>query len=394
MNHFVFSSKLPFSAQDVLAWHQRKGASIRCQPPWDVSDSLLQGCEQHIVSQAEDCSIVTEENKSSRDCNEELIRLFSWRHAALNEDLKLFHRYPQTSLRILLSGSNGFIGSHFKALLEGAGHTVIPLLRGPLVKSETAVYWDPNQGILCKDHFEDFDAVVHLAGESLSNGRWNKKRKEKIFLSRCRDTWLLSQVLCRLYRPPPILIAASAIGFYGDRGQEELTEESRPGNGFLSDLCCKWERATDAIEQRGTRVVHPRFGMVLSRRAGALAKMLMPYKLGLGGRLGSGEQIISWIAIDDAIGALYHMLMEETLFGPVNLVSPTPLAQKLFAEILAKRLHRIAWMPLPKLLLRLIYRDLADEVLLASSCVKPKKLLDSSYLFRHTDLTTALHSVM
>ena len=339
-------------------------------------------------------SIVTEEVKNSSPHDEELIRLFSWRHAALNEDLKLFQRYPQTPLRILLSGSHGLIGSHFKALLEGAGHRVIPLLRGSLVKSEDAVYWDPNRAIVCKEHFEDFDAVVHLAGQSIMAGRWSKKRKEKLFLSRCRDTWLLSQILCRLYRPPPTLITASAIGFYGDRGLEELIEESAPGNGFLADLCSKWEKASDAIEQRGTRVVHSRFGMVLSRRGGALAQMLIPYRLGLGGRLGTGEQIVSWIAIDDAIGALYHILMEERLSGPVNVVSPEPLAQKLFAEMLAKRLHRIAWMPLPKLLLRLIYRDLADELLLASSYVKPKKLLESGYQFRHTDLAAALHSVI
>jgi len=394
VNHFIFSSELPFSARDVLAWHERKGAAIRCLPPWDYPISLLKESEQHILSIAEERSIVTEESKSSRPDQKELIRLFSWRHAALNEDLKLFSRYSQTPLRILLSGSHGLIGSHFKALLEGAGHTVIPLMRGSPIKSETAVYWDPNQGILCKEHFEDFDAIIHLAGENLSSGRWNKKRKEKIFLSRCRDTWLLSQILCRLYRPPRTLITASAIGFYGDRGQEELTEESGPGSGFLSDLCCKWEKATDAIEQRGTRVLHPRFGMVLSRRGGALAQMLMPYKLGLGGRLGSGEQIVSWIAIDDAVGALYHMLMEETLFGPVNVVSPEPLPQKLFAEILAKRLHRIAWMPLPKLLLRLIYSDLADELLLASFSVKPKKLVESGYLFRHSDLATALRTVI
>jgi hypothetical protein len=312
----------------------------------------------------------------------------------LNEDLKLYQQYAQTPLRILLSGSRGLIGSHFKAFLEGAGHTVVSLFRGTPMQNADAVFWNPSQGTLCKEDFENFDVVVHLAGESIASGLWTKKRKETIFLSRCRDTWLLSQVLCRLYRPPRTLIAASAVGFYGNRGQETLTEESGQGTGFMADLCHKWEKATDGIEQRGSRVVRPRFGMVLSSQGGGLAKMLLPYRLGLGGRLGSGEQILSWISIDDTVGALYHMLMEETLCGPVNVVSPMPMPQKIFAETLAKRLHRIAWMPLPKTLLRLVLREFADEVLLASTAAQPKKLLESGYIFRHPDLAIALHYVM
>lgn len=441
MSPFIFSTEFPFPAEAVLAWHQRKGASLRCMPPW--CHSPVDQVKQNILPLGSYGCILTEETE-----RENLIRLFSWRHAALNEDLKLYHRYAQTPLRILLSGSRGLIGSHLKALLEGAGHTVVPLMRGVpthnayrndlknrefgkeapqnshleranIVREQGAsedenfegkptmpktdssshfgtggVFWDPNQGTLCKDDFEDFDAIVHLAGESIAGGRWTKKRKETIFLSRCRDTWLLSQVLCRLYRPPRTLIAASAIGFYGNRGYEALTEESPQGCGFMADLCTKWERATDAIEQRGTRVVRPRFGMVLSSQGGGLAKLLLPYRLGLGGRLGSGEQIVSWIGIDDAVGALYHVLMEEALSGPVNIVSPSPVPQKVFAETLAKRLHRVAWMPLPKVLLRCVLGELADEVLLASTAVQPKKLLESGYAFRHPDLASTLHYVV
>lgn len=356
-------------------------------PPW--CHSPVDQVKQNILPRGSYGCILSEETE-----RENLIRLFSWRHAVLNEDLKLYHRYAQTPLRILLSGSRGLIGSHLKALLEGAGHTVVPLMRGVPTHNTEGVFWDPNQGTLCKDDFEDFDAIVHLAGESIAGGRWTKKRKERIFLSRCRDTWLLSQVLCRLYRPPRTLIAASAIGFYGNRGDEALTEESAQGCGFMADLCTKWERATDAIEQRGTRVVRPRFGMVLSSQGGGLAKLLLPYRLGLGGRLGSGEQIVSWIGIDDAVGALYHVLMEEALSGPVNIVSPSPVPQKVFAETLAKRLHRVAWMPLPKVLLRCVLGELADEVLLASTSVQPKKLLESGYVFRHPDLASTLHYVV
>lgn len=229
-----------------------------------------------------------------------------------------------------------------------------------------------------------------MAGKNIASGLWTKRHKEQIFLSRARDTWLLSQVLCRLYRPPPIVISASAIGFYGNRGLEALTEESGRGIGFMPDLCSKWEQATEAIEQRGSRVVHPRFGMVLGSRGGPLATMLRAYRLGLGGCFGKGAQIVSWIGIDDAIGALYHLLMEERLSGAVNLVAPTPVSQREFSKILAKKLHRPAYLNLPRGVLHFFLRGLADEVLLSSASVAPRKLIQSGYVFRYPDLKTAL----
>ncbi len=252
----------------------------------------------------------------------------------------------------------------------------------------------PMLGRINKADFEGFDAVIHLAGGGIADRRWTKKRKEQLFLSRCRDTWLLSQVLCRLYRPPKTMICASAIGFYGNRGDEELTEESGPGTGFLADLCQKWEEATLAIDNRGTRVVHCRFGAVLGTKGGALKKLLTPYRLGLGGKLGSGNQFFSWIAIDDLVGAAYHCLMNDTLSGPVNFVAPQAVRQREFAKLLAKKLGRPAFCRVPAPLLKLILGEMAEEMLLSSQRVVPKKLLALGYRFRYPDLKAALDHLL
>lgn len=297
---------------------------------------------------------------------------------------------PTEEKRILLSGASGFIGSQLKAFLQQAGHGVFRLVRRQEEAVGDAIFWDPTQGTVRKDDFEGFDAVIHLAGSGIADRRWTKKRKEQLFLSRCRDTWLLSQVLCRLYRPPKTMICASAVGFYGNRADEELTEESGPGKGFLADLCQKWEGATLAIDNRGTRVVHCRFGAVLGAKGGALKKLLTPYRLGLGGKLGSGEQFLSWIAIDDLLGAAYHCLMNENLSGPVNFVAPQAVRQKEFARLLAKKLGRPAFCHAPAWLLKLVLGEMAEEMLLSSQRAVPKKLLASGYRFRYPDLEAAL----
>jgi uncharacterized protein len=293
-------------------------------------------------------------------------------------------------LRILLSGSSGFIGSQLKVYLQDQGHEVICLMRGKGDLVEGAIYWDPLQGLVEKEDFEGFDAVIHLAGAGIADHRWTKKYKEKLFLTRCRDTWLLSQILCRLYRPPRIFIGASAIGYYGNRGEEELTEESSRGKGFLPDLCEKWEKATEAIENRGTRVVHTRFGVVLSAKGGMLRKMLGPFRWGLGGKMGSGYQFVSWIAIDDLLGAIDHCLAKEELSGPVNLVAPQPVRQAEFARLLAKKIGRPAFFHLPAWFLKLVGGQMAKELLLASQKVYPQKLLETGYSFRCPELKMAL----
>jgi uncharacterized protein (TIGR01777 family) len=293
-------------------------------------------------------------------------------------------------LRILLSGSHGLIGSHLLSFLKTAQHEVIRLAR---TQEKGSIYWDPTRDHFQKEGFEGFDAVVHLAGENIGEGRWTQTKKERLFVSRCRDTWLLSQLLSRLEHPPKTVISASAIGFYGDRKDEILTEKSQKGEGFLSDLSEKWEQATCPIENRGVRVIHPRFGAVLSPSGGMLRKLIPPFKMGLGGRIGSGKQIISWIDIQDVVGALNHILMTDSLSGPVNVVAPNPVSQIEFAQVLANRLHRPALLPLPAWLVKVIFGQMGKELLLASTHVKPEKLLQTGYCFRCSHLSDAIRDI-
>jgi uncharacterized protein (TIGR01777 family) len=310
----------------------------------------------------------------------------------MKDDLELIYKYSSAPLKILVSGANGFIGSQLTAFLRLAGHSIMRLVRHKQEMCSDTVYWDPVEGQFSKQDFEGFDAVFHLAGAPIAY-RWTKKYRKKLFTSRCRDTWLLSQVLSRLYSPPKTVISASAIGFYGDC-KEKVTELSSAGEGFLSSLCQQWEMALNAIEQRGCRVVCARFGVVLGAKGGILRQILPLYRLGLGGRIGSGNQYLSWIAIDDAISALYHLLMTESLNKAVNLVTPYPVKQKEFASVLAAKLHRPHFFHLPSSLISLALGDMGKEMLLASSQVYPQKLLESGYSFCYPDLQEALNEII
>lgn len=281
-------------------------------------------------------------------------------------------------MRLLISGSNGFIGNACCAYFEEQGHEVVRLVRKK-TPSKNTIFWDPTTGNVQKEDFEDFDAIIHLAGENIAQGRWTKKRKQKIFLSRCRDTWLLSEVLRRLYRPPKTLITASAVGYYGNRGNEELTEKSSEGSGFLADLCGKWESATSAIERRGVRVIQTRLGIVLSSQGGLLKKMKPMI-------LGDGKQYVSWIALKDLLKIFEHLLSHDKIEGPVNAVAPDPVRQENFVYLMAKSLKKGVWLKIPAFLLRLIFGQMADEVLLSSQKVYPCKLLESGYLFDYSTL--------
>jgi len=294
-------------------------------------------------------------------------------------------------MNILVSGSTGLIGSILVSSLEKEGHTVKRLVRKQTT-SENEIFWDPGSK-MDSSKLAGFDAVVHLAGETIT-GRWNEEKKAKIRNSRVEGTKSLAQGLASTSNPPKVFVCASAIGYYGDRGNELLKEDSAPGTSFLAEACREWEAATAPAFDKGIRVVNTRFGIVLSKKGGAIKQMLTPFKMGLGGKVGSGKQFYSWIAIDDVVGAIKHALQNEMLQRPVNVVSPNPVTNEEFTRILAKVLCRPALFPMPAFVVKKVFGEMADALLLASAKVEPAKLLESHYPFRYPELEGALHNIL
>ena len=321
-----------------------------------------------------------------------LRRLFAYRHAVVQGDIEAHAMTAQTSsLSVAVTGSRGLVGSALVPFLTTGGHRVLRLVREAAADS---VRWDPAIGIQEPAGLAGIDGVVHLAGENIAARRWSQAQKDAIRRSRVEGTRRLCEALAGLAHPPKVLVAASAVGVYGDRGDEVLTEESAGGAGFLAEVCREWEAATERAERADIRVVHLRFGMVLSPRGGALGKMVTPFLLGAGGRMGSGRQHVSWVAIDDAIGAVLHALATDDLRGAVNVVAPTPVRNAEFARVLALVLRRPALVPLPAFAARLAFGEMADALLLASARVVPAKLQVSGYRFRFADLETALRHLL
>lgn len=281
---------------------------------------------------------------------------------------------------MVVSGSHGLVGSALVPALEAAGHTVRRLsLRGQPV----------NPAVL-----EGADAVVHLAGEPIAAGRWTPLQKAKIRDSRVEGTRALCDALARTTTPPKVLVCASAIGYYGERGEEVLCEDSRPGTGFLPEVGVAWESSAEPARRRGLRVVHLRFGIILARQGGALAKMLPPFRLGLGGPLGDGRQWFSWVALDDVVGIIQFVLATETLRGPVNAVAPHPVTNAEFTKTLGRVLRRPTIFPVPAFALRLLLGEMADGLLLSSTRVEPAALAAAGYRFHDPELEPALHALL
>lgn len=297
-------------------------------------------------------------------------------------------------MNVLVTGSTGMVGSALCSYLVAKGHTVTRVIRpGSSVTGKT-VSWNPDAGQIDVPALEGHDAAVHLAGESIAAGRWNAEKKARIKDSRTKSTRLLGEALAKLQRPPRTLVSASAVGYYGSRGDEVLTEQSSSGAGFLAEVCREWEAATQPALDKGIRVVLLRFGAILSKKGGALARMLLPFRMGVGGRIGDGRQYMSWIALDDAVGAIHHALATEALRGPTNAVAPQPVTNLEFTKTLGRTLGRPTIFPMPAFAARLAFGELADELLLSSQRVQPARLLDCKYSFRFPDLATALQHII
>lgn len=430
---FTFSSSYPFSLQEVFNWHMRKDALKRFLPPWQKVKLLSIGSPKKIGSLTKlrmymgplfrdwlSKHVLYEEGKrfvdeamkspflfwrhshefmeikkgvlltdrieyslpwylSSSYVEKNLQRLFAFRHKRLSSDLTIFHRYDTHKKKILISGASGLVGSECVAFLKNLGHEVYCLKRGKSDISRQIIGWDPEKDGNSIEEMEGFDAIIHLSGENIAKKRWSQTQKERIFQSRCRDTYHLATMVSRLCNPPKVFISASAVGIYGDRKEEILTEDHSYGDDFLANVCIHWEKAIEPLKQKAVRLCQARFGYILTPQGGMLGEMLLPFRLCLGGVMGSGKQMIPWVALDDVIYSLYHIMMTQSLFGPVNIVANQPVTQKEFAQTLAKVLRRPCLMRMPKLFLKFVLGERADALIFRSANVSNAKLLQSGY---------------
>ena len=296
-------------------------------------------------------------------------------------------------MEIAITGSSGLIGTALATALRADGHRVRPVVRGPS-SDPGAVRWDPAAGTIDPAGLEGADAVVHLAGVGIGAKRWTEAHKAAVRDSRTAGTGLLARTLARLDRPPAVLVSGSAIGYYGDRGDEVLTELSAPGEGFLAAVVQAWEAAAQPAVEAGIRTVYLRSGIVLTDRGGALPRLALPFKLFLGGRVGSGRQWMSWITLDDEVSAVRFAIDTPGVAGPVNAVSPEPVTNAELAKALGAALHRPAAVPVPACGPRLLMgREMADELVFASQRVRPQVLIDAGHPFAHTDIRAALRGI-
>lgn len=451
---FQLKTRIERPAKEVFAWHERPGALERLCPPWehleiiDTQGGIRDGAR--VTVEAKVGPFVTKWAVEHRDfvsgekfrdvqvsgpfakwehlheikpdglaasfltdtityrlpfgpfgrafggsfVRRKVGRLFEWRHATTKADLEMAGRYREIRpMRILITGASGMIGDAIIPFLRMQGHQVLRLVRRS-GKNETEIFWNPARGELDTAKLEGIDAVIHLAGENVGGGRWTAARRERIMRSRVDTTRTLVLALAKLQRKPAAFISASAVGFYGERGDAVLDERDPIGHGFLPQVCLAWETHAEGAARLGIRTVLMRFGVVLSPKGGALAKMLPVFRCGAGGRMGSGRQWMSWISIDDAVGAIYHVLLDQRCAGPVNAVSPQPRCNNEFAATLGGVLRKPARLPVPATILRAAFGRMADETILTSIRVAPTKLRETGYTFRHPDLETALRHVL
>lgn len=321
----------------------------------------------------------------------ELSRLFAFRHRRLSHDLDLHARFAdRPRLTVAISGASGLIGSALTHFLTSGGHRVLPMVRKRSEVRDGAVYWNWREGEVDRDALEPANAVVHLAGRSLFAVRWTSELKKLMWDSRVKGTELIARTMAGLHSGPSVLVSGSGVHYYGDRGAEIVTESSPPGEGFLSELCQAWEEATSRARRSGVRVIRVRSAPVMSPRGGALEAMLTPYKMGLGGRLGSGKQYFPWVDLDDALGILHHAVMTDGLEGPLNSAAPNPVPQATFAATLGRVLGRPTVLPVPRLAIRSLFGEMGRELLLKGQRVKPRRTIESGYRFLEEGLEESL----
>ena len=320
-----------------------------------------------------------------------LERMFAYRHATLTADLAEQARGAGRVLRIAVTGAGGLVGQQLVPFLGTAGHTVTPLVRGTPKPGE--VRWDP-AGNWDATPLDGYDAIIHLAGESIAGARWSEARKARIRGSRIDGTRSLTTALAKLPHPPKLFIGASAMGIYGDRGAEELTERSTSGTDFLGEVAQGWEEAATPLATVGARTVHLRFGVLLSPAGGALGKMLPAFLAGAGGRLGTGKQYMSWLALDDAIYLVHRALIDDRYSGPVNAVAPIAPTNAEFTEVLGKVLHRPTLIPVPTFALTTLFGEMAHAAILASQRVVPARLRELGFTWRYPELEGALRHLL
>ncbi|MDX1968452.1 MAG: TIGR01777 family oxidoreductase [Planctomycetaceae bacterium] len=448
MSRFVKRSLLPVDAATAFAWHERPGALARLTPPWErvevvkapigiapgtrvelrmqigpiakrwvaehtryvpgsefqdvqVSGPFAKFEHTHRILPRDATSSWLEDeidyalpggwlgqSLGGAYVREQLQRMFRYRHATTAADLTA-HQRESTTMKILVTGASGLVGTSLSAFLTTGGHEVLRLTRSA-PRDANDISWNPESGTIDPVRLDGLDAVVHLAGENIAGARWSAAVKQRIRDSRVKGTRMLCEALARLARPPKTLICASAIGFYGNRGEEVLREGSPAGTGYLADVCREWEEACAPARSAGIRVVNLRIGVVLSAKGGALQKMLFPFKMGGGGVIGSGKQYWSWVAIDDVVGAIHHCLQHEEISGPVNATAPQPSTNLEFTKILGKVLHRPTVIPMPGFAARIALGEMATDLLLSSARVVPETLERSGYQFRCPSLEGAL----
>lgn len=454
-NTFTRQSPIAAKAEDVFQWHARKGAIKRLSPPWaplqiisktpgvdtgtrvklkiktgpvfSTWDAVHTACEPgrmfrdtqikgpfkswnhtHIFSPTGENSSILEDRVEyampfpasiigpvNSYILKDLGRIFTYRHAVTQRDLSLYQqkRLP-TPLKVAITGASGLIGSRLVPFLSTQGHDVYTFVRRKPILENQELFWDPENGILDPSDLEGMDVVIHLAGENIGEVRWTDETKERLSRSRVKGTTLIAETIARLAQPPQVFLCASAIGFYGDTGEHFADETSGSGGQYISCMCERWEMSCDAAIQKGIRTVMMRIGVVYSPEGGALSKLLPLFKIGLGSVMGSGRQFISWISMEDTLHAMYHLIAESDIHGPVNLVSPNPVSNRGLTKVLAELLKRPVPITIPASVIRARFGQMGEEIVLSSARIRPQKLLDSGYSFIYPDLKPALCDVL